>query len=351
MPNTTSKILIASAALAILISAGTAKPINAAEFNLRMHSFIPPVANPAKTWLIPWAKKINKASGGRINVKTFWKMQLGGKPQALLDQVRDGVVDIVWTLPGFTTGRMPRAEIFELPFLHKDALSTTLALQDYKDKHLGKETSDFHVLLMHVHAGVLFMTKKPVRKMSDLKGMKMRGANRTSVLLLQALGADGIATPLGRIPPMLSKGVIDGVLLPYEIAPAVKMHELGKYFTDLAAPARRMNTAVFTFLMNKKSYAKLPADMKKVIDNNSGRNIAAAAGKHWEALEAPSKRVMKSKKKNKFSTLSATESNKIRKVAEAVYSKVVSELKSKHGINNGQQLIDDARTMIAKYSK
>ena len=91
--------------------------------------------------------------------------------------------------------------------------------------------------------------------------------------------------------------------------------------------------------------------MKKVIDNNSGRNIAAAAGKHWEALEAPSKRIMKSKKKNKFSTLSATESDKIRKVAEAVYSKVVSELKSKHGLNNGQQLIDDARAMIAKYSK
>jgi|TARA_B100001964_G_C14243072_1_gene606038 TRAP-type C4-dicarboxylate transport system substrate-binding protein len=351
MSKTPTKFIIASAAIAAAIGVGTVKPLNAAEFNLRMHSFIPPVANPAKTWLIPWAKKIKKASGGRVNVKTFWKMQLGGKPQALLDQVRDGVVDMVWTLPGFTTGRMPKAEIFELPFLHKDALSSTLALQDYKDKHLGKETGDFHVLLMHVHAGVLFMTKKPVRKMADLKGMKIRGANRTSVLLLQALGVDGIATPLGRIPPMLSKGVIDGVLLPYEIAPAVKMHELGKYFTDLSAPATRMNTAVFTFLMNKKSYAKLPAAMKKVIDDNSGRNIAAAAGKNWEAIEAPSKKIMQSKKKNKFSTLNATESDKIRKVAQAVYGKVVSELKSKHGINNGQQLIDDARAMIAKYSK
>ena len=117
-------------------------------------------------------------------------MQLGGKPQALLDQARDGVVDIVWTLPGFTTGRMPKAEIFELPFLHKDALSTTLALQDFQEKHLSKETAPWHVLLMHSHAGVLFMTKKPINKMADLKGMKMRGANRTSVLLLQALGAD-----------------------------------------------------------------------------------------------------------------------------------------------------------------
>ena len=345
------KLVLFGATIAVLGSAGVVAPLKSAEFNMRMHSFIPPVANPAKTWLIPWVKKINKASGGRINIKPFWKMQLGGKPQALLDQARDGVVDIVWTLPGFTTGRMPKAEIFELPFLHKDALSTTLALQDYQAKHLRKETAPWHVLLMHSHAGVLFMTKTPISKMSDLKGMKMRGANRTSVLLLQALGADGIATPLGRVPPMMSKGVINGVLLPYEIAPAVKMQELGKYFTDLATPSPRLNTAVFTMLMNKKSYAKLPADLKKVIDDNSGRNIAAAAGENWDAIEAPGKRVMQSKKKNQFSTLNATESDKIRKVSQGVYDLVIAELKSKHKINNGQELINDARSMIAKYSK
>jgi TRAP-type C4-dicarboxylate transport system substrate-binding protein len=351
MSKRVPSLSLAGAALVISLGISSINPTYAAEFNMRMHSFIPPVANPAKTWLIPWAKKINKDSGGRINIKPFWKMQLGGKPQALLDQARDGVVDIVWTLPGFTTGRMPRAEIFELPFLHKDALSTTLALQDYQAKHLGNETAPWHVLLMHAHAGVLFMTKTPISKMEDLKGMKMRGANRTSVLLLQALGADGIATPLGRIPPMMSKGVIDGVLLPYEISPAVKMHELGKYFTDLATPSPRLNTAVFTLLMNKKSYAKLPADLKKVIDDNSGRNVAAAAGKNWEAIEAPSKKLMQSKKKNKFSTLSATESDKIRKVSQVVYEQVIAELKSKHNVNNGQELIDDARSMIAKYSK
>ena len=349
------KLLFISIKLTLVLSAflllGQTNLLKAAEYNLRMHSFIPPVANPAKTWLIPWAKKINKESGGRINIKPFWKMQLGGAPQSLMNQARDGVVDIVWTLPGFTNGRMPRAEIFELPFLHKNALSTTLALQDYKDKHLSNETAPWQVLLMHAHGGVLFMTKTPITKMSDLKGMKMRGANRTSVLLLQALGADGIATPLGRVPPMMSKGVINGVLLPYEIAPAVKMHELGKYFTELAAPAPRLNTAVFTLLMNKKSYAKLPSDLKKILDNNSGRNVAEAAGKNWDALEPRGKGVMKSKKKNKFSTLSATESDKIRKVSQSVYNLVIKELKNKHNVNNGQELINDARAMIAKYSK
>ena len=121
-------------------------PANSAEVTLRMHTFIPPVANPGKTWLAPWAKKIGKASNGRIKVQPFWAMQLGGKPPQLLGQVKDGVVDIVWTLPGFTAGRMPKVEAFELPFVHRNSISTTLALQDFYDKHLKDEFKDYKVL-------------------------------------------------------------------------------------------------------------------------------------------------------------------------------------------------------------
>ena len=87
------------------------------------------------------------------------------------------------------------------------------------------------------------------------------------------------------------------------------------------------------------------------MDHNSGRNVAEAAGKNWDSLEPRGKGVMKSKKKNKFSILSATESDKIRKVSQSVYNLVITELKNKHNVSNGQELIDDARSMIAKYSK
>ena len=160
-----------------------------AEVTLRMHSFIPPVANPAKTWLTPWAKKIGKASNGRIKVQPFWAMGLGGKPPQLLSQVKDGVVDIVWTLTGFTAGRMPKVEAFELPFVHRNALSTTLALQDYQDKHLVKdEFKDYKILLLHAHDGAFFMTKGPINSVQDLKGMKLRVHNRLGVWLLDSLG-------------------------------------------------------------------------------------------------------------------------------------------------------------------
>ena len=346
-----SKVLLTTAAAALAVSTlfGSTAPVNSAEVTLRMHTFIPPVANPAKTFLAPWAKKIEKASGGRIEVKTFWAMQLGGKATQLLDQVRDGVVDIVWTLPGFTTGRMPKIETFELPFIHHDAVSTTLALQDFQDKHLKDEMSEYHPLLTHAHDGELFMTKNPINKMSDIKGMKLRAANRSGVWLLQSFGADAIGSPLPRIPPMLAKGTISGAMLPYEIAPAVKMHELVKYFTELSPPDTRMGTAVFTFLMNKKSYAKLPGDLKKIIDAHSGRNIARATGENWRAIEAPGLKIMKSKKKNVFTTLSPEESMKIKKATAVVYIKFKAEMK-KLGFN-GQELIDDARSMIAKYRK
>ena len=122
--------------------------------------------------------------------------------------------------------------------------------------------------------------------------------------LLNALGATGIGLPLPQIPPALSKGVIDGVTLPYEIAPAVKTPDLVSHFSRLAGSQPRLGTNVFTFLMNKNSYEKLSAANRKVIDDNSGRNIAEMAGHNWDAIEEPGLKVVKSRKKNKFYTIS-----------------------------------------------
>lgn len=337
---------VSMAALAVMLAPTPAK---SAEVTLRMQTFIPPVANPAKHFLAPWAKKIGKASGGRIEVKPFWAMALGGKAPQLIDQVRDGVVDIVWTLPGFTAGRMPRVEVFELPFVHRDAVSTTMALQEFRETHLVEEMKDYHVLLAHAHAGAMFMTTRPVAKMEDLKGMTLRGHNRIGVWFLQALGTAGIATPLGRIPSMLSKGVIQGSLLPFEISPAVKMHELTSYFTQLSGDQKRISTAVFTFMMNKKSYAKLPPDLKKVIDDNSGWHIARKTGITWEKIEKPGEKVMRSKSKNHFNTINMMETNRIKTASKKVLQRWFDTVK-KVGVD-GPALLSDARAAIAKYAK
>ncbi len=341
-----SVITLSGAVLAAMFLSST--PAQSQSVTLKWHTFVPPVANPSKFYK-PWAAKIAKESGGKLKIQLFWTMQLGGKPTQLLDQAKDGVVDIIWGLPGFTPGRMPRVEPFELPFVHKDPLSTTLALQDFQDKHLGPDLKDYHPLLLHVHAGFLFQTKKPVLKLEDLKGMKIRAASRGGVWMLEAFGATGVGMPLPRIPQALSKGVIDGVTLPYEIAPAVKTQDLVSHFSELAGDQPRLGTNIFTLLMNKKKYQSLPADLKRVLDANSGRNVAKWAGETWAQIEVPGKKVVASKKKNKFHTISLAEADRMKKAAQPVFDRWYAEMK-KIGVD-GPALVSDARALIEKYSK
>jgi len=342
--RTTLAVVAAGAAIAL------AGPAAAQQVTLRLHTLIPPPSNPYKTFLKPWADKVAKASGGRLKIQLYPSMQLGGKPPQLVDQVKDGVVDLVWTLPGYTAGRFPKLEVFELPFVHRDPLSSTLALQDYQNKHLGDEFKDYHVILLHVHAGSLFMTKgKPIRKMSDLKGLKIRTATRAGGWYLKSLGAVPIGAPLPQIPQMLSKGVIEGAMLPFEIAPAIKMQELASNFTELSGSQPRMNTSTFGLLMNKASYARLPSDLKTVIDNLSGKHIARWVGQNWADIEIPARRVMKSKKKNRFYMMPPAEVAKMKAAAKPAIDRWLKQMKAK-GVN-GAELLADARAMIAKYAR
>jgi TRAP-type C4-dicarboxylate transport system substrate-binding protein len=342
------KLIVAAAALASGLVFSPI-PTRAQEVTLRLHSFLPPVANPMKHYIYPWAQKVEKESNGRIKVQVFPSMQLGGKAEQLLTQVRDGVVDIAWALPGFTPGVMPKLEIFELPFLHRSTHATVMALQDYIPKYMQKDFEPYHILLVHCHAGALFMTKEPINKVEDFKGMKLRSYSRTNAWILEALGAAPLQVALPELAPMLSKGTVTGSILPYEIAPSVKMQDLTDYFTTLAPPQPRLSTAIFTFLMNKKKYESLPPDLKKVIDNNSGRNLAPHAIEVWDRIEIEGEKVMHTKSKNKFASLSAEETAKFKKMVQPVFDRFKKLLDD--GGDDGAKILADAEALEAKYSK
>ena len=141
----------------------------------------------------------------------------------------------------------------------------------------------------------------------------------------------------------------EGVKTPQVAAPAVKTPDLVSHFSILAGDQPRLGTNVFTFLMNSNSYNKLPKNLRAVIDKNSGGNIAARAGKNWDAIEAPGLAVVKSKKKNKFHTIPATEVAKMKAAAQPVFERWFAEMK-KIGVD-GPALLADARDLIAKHSK
>ena len=321
--------------------------VNAQEVTLKLHHLLPPVSHAHKNMLAPWAEKVAKESGGRIKIDIYPAMQLGGKPPQLIDQVRDGVVDIVWTLPGYTPGRFTKTEVFELPFMHKDIVSTNKALTEFLEKN-GDEYSDYHVIAMFVHAGQVIHSAKPIRTAADLEGIKIRTPTRTGGWMIEAMGATPIGAPVPKIPEMLSKGVVDAVLIPYEVTLPLKVDELVDYHTVLEGDISRVNTSTFIIAMNKGRYESLPDDLKKVIDDNSGAALSQWLGEIWEAAEAPGK--AKAEASGEIITMPAAEVAKLRaRIEQPVIDRWVDEMKGK-GID-GQALVDEARALIAKHSK
>ncbi|MGE0233102.1 MAG: TRAP transporter substrate-binding protein, partial [Flavobacteriaceae bacterium] len=245
----------------------------AQEFNFKLHQFLPAQSAIPGNFLKPWAEKVEKESGGRIKIELFPSMQLGGKPPSLIDQVTDGVVDFVWTLPGYTPGRFPKAEVFELPFIAASAEASSQAFQAYAEKHMKEDFPGLKVIAVHTHGPGLIHSKTPVAKLEDLKGMKLRGPTRMVTNLLSKLGAEPIGMPVPQVPESLSRGVIDGAVIPWEVSVPLKITDLVKNHTQMGG-SNGLYVATFLFAMNKASYDKLPDDLKKVIDDNSGLGAA-----------------------------------------------------------------------------
>ena len=136
---------------------------------LRLHQMLPPQATIPARALTPWAQKVEAESGGRIKVQLFHAMQLGGAPPQLFDQARDGVVDLTWTVLGYTPGRFNKAEVFELPFMSGSAEASSRAFQEYVEQFAADEFRSVKLIAVHTHGPGLFHTKNPVTGLESLQ--------------------------------------------------------------------------------------------------------------------------------------------------------------------------------------
>ncbi|MEO0329432.1 MAG: TRAP transporter substrate-binding protein [Pseudomonadota bacterium] len=344
MKKFTAKLLGLSAAIAM---SAVASVSFAQEVTLKMHQFLPPQANVPKLVLDVWAESVEKASGGRIEVQHFPSMQLGGKPPELMDQAIDGVADIVWTVVGYTPGRFPRTEVFELPFMMTDAGAVSRAYWQMFEKHMKDDDfKDLKILGTWVHGPGLIHSNKPIREVADLQGVKVRGASRTVTSLFENFGATSVGMPVPAVPEALSKGVIDATTIPWEVTAALKIPELVKNHTEFSNKA--LYTVTFVLAMNKAKYESLPDDLKKIVDENSGEEFSVFAGETQAGADGPA-REKAAAAGNNIITLSDEEVSKWRDAAQPVYDKWIADMDSR-GID-GNALIAEAQELIKKYSK
>jgi TRAP-type C4-dicarboxylate transport system substrate-binding protein len=271
-------------------------------------------------------------------------MQLGGTPPQLFDQAKDGVADIVWTLPGYQAGRFLATEVFELPFMVSSAEKASKALWDYAAKNAREEYKGVKPLIFHVIPGTqLHTTNKQIKTLADFKGLKLRAPNRMATKLVSALGATPVPMPVPQVAESLAKGVIDGTVLPWEVIPSLKIQEIVKFHTETPAGQAFIATSAFVFAMNPGRYESLPADLKKVIDANSGAETSAWAGKIWDSVTAPARQTAVDRK-NTFYAVPAAEVALWHKSAEGVNAEWVKEVAAK-GLD-GQKLIADAKALM-----
>lgn len=336
--------MAAAAALALGFGSGS---VAAQEVTLTLHQFLPPQANVPKLILDVWADNVEEASGGRIKIDRFPSMQLGGRPPELMDQAIDGVADIVWTVVGYTPGRFPRTEVFELPFMMTNARATSRAYWEMFEKHMrDNDFKDVKILGTWVHGPGIIHANKEVRAPSDMQGLKVRGGSRLVNSLLEKVGAEPVGMPVPAVPEGLSKGVIDGTTIPWEVTAALKISELVGNHTEF--PGNALYVLTFVLAMNKDRYDSLPADLQKVIDDNSGLEFSVFAGGVMEDSDAPA-RAIAVERGNNIVTLTAEEAQAWQDVAAPIYTEWVAEMEEK-GID-GQALIDEARMLIDQYTE
>jgi len=336
------QILKAGCVAAVLI--GAAGAAQAQDVTLKLHQLLPERATIPAKFLIPWAAKVEKESGGRIKIEHYPSMQLGGKPPELVQQVTDGVVDMIWTVMGYTPGRFPRAEAFELPFMVTNGEQTSKAFYEYYEKHMQNDFPGMKVIAVHTHGPGLLHTKDPVNSLDDIKGMKLRGPTRVITQMLDSFGAVPVGMPVPAVPEAVSKGVIDGAVIPWEITLPLKMAELVGNHTEFSGD-RGLYSATFLFAMNQASYDALPDDLKKVIDDNSGIEAAAWAGRAMDGGDVVGRKKA-AEKGNNIIVLDEAETNRWKEAAASVVDSWVKEMDGK-GMD-GQALVDDAQALLKK---
>jgi TRAP-type transport system periplasmic protein len=340
------KVSLLSAVAAIVLGSGVACAASDV-VTLKVEHFLPTSSNFHKFILVPWCDKISKESGGKLKCQIYPSMQLGGTPSQLFDQIRDGITDIGWSLPTYQAGRFTKAEAFELPFIARSSERGSQALWDYIQKDALDEFKGTKLIFTHLHDGSqLQFGKKSVKNLEDLKGLKVRAPSRIGSMTLAALGAVPVQMPAPAVPEGISKAVVDGASIPWEVMTAFKLQEICKTHTETAPNQAKHAYSIFVFAMNPAKYNSLPPELKKVIDNNSGLATSKWVGKTFDSFTTPARQIATARH-NTFNVLTDAEYKRWVKATGTVDDEWIKEVNAKGG--NGKALLNDAKAFLKKY--
>lgn len=339
-----------NASLAMFATALALAPVlaQAQTVTIKFAHFLPSNSNFHKNVAEPWCEAIEKDSGGKMKCQIYPALQLGGTPAQVADQIKNGVADVGWTSPSYTTGRFPRTEALELPFmLPPDGLGGSRAMWEYTQKNGQEDFKDFRLLAIHSTTNVVISTaSKPVLSLQDVKGLKLRSPSRVTSLVLTAMGGTPVNVPLAQTTESIAKGVIDGTLAPWEILPATKVDEVTKYHMEGMPGQPGLAQTPAVVLMNKARYDSLAPDLKAVIDKRSGPWLVDLIGTAFDRGNEAARKKMAGQG-NKILVIKNDEYAAMKTAAASIETDWIKQAGAR-GLD-GAKLANDARTIGKKY--
>jgi TRAP-type C4-dicarboxylate transport system substrate-binding protein len=297
---------------------------------------------------LPWARRIEAASNGRIRVSVVGNLGLSGPPSELLGKVVRSEADISWTVAGYTPGRFQKLSVFELPWIVSSrAAVTSLALHEYYETHARDELADVHVLAIWCHSGGVIMSKDHrVLLPSDLKDLRIRASSAQLGRMLAAFGAEPKHMSGPAVTAELDRGNLDGTLLPYEVIPSFQLqgriHQISEFAGD-----RALYTSVHILAMSRERYMRLPPELRQVIDENSGLKLAGEIGRLFDSFETIGRDVFEANG-GTVTFVKGEQYSLWNQQSQPVIDAWVQQQKERGA--DGEMLLKAAKSLIAKYS-
>jgi TRAP-type transport system periplasmic protein len=317
-------------------------PVGAQTYNFTYSTFFPPTHIQTK---VPeaWAKEISELSNGRINIKIFTGGSLTPAPQ-IYDGVVKGISDFGLSVFAYSPGRFPVIEAVDNPLGYPNAFVATRVINELYKKFQPKELADVHVCYLFAHGpGLLHTVSKPVRKLEDVKGLKIRSTG-TSQLIVRAYGGAPVAMSQGETYDALRKNIVDGTLVPIEALEGFKQGEVLKFTTLTYSSSYSQG---FFVAMNLQKWNSLPPDLQKIITDVS-KKYEEITAKAWEDSDESGRRFV-SKLGHEFIELSDEESAKFKEAVQPVFETYIKNATEK-GVD-GEAVFKAVQEMVKEYSK
>lgn len=275
------------AGLPALLLLGAVAQAQQEVYRLKLSHYAPAVHHQHSVTFVEWAEDLERRSNGRLVVDIYSSEQLGKMSQQY-NLVRRGDVDIAWMMHGIPAGRFPLMELTHLPLIFDSGEQASQVLMDLVPEYLAEEHKGVKILYLFGHSpGVVHTRGRAVRVPSDFQGLRIRHPSSVIGETLRAWGASPAGMPTSELAGNLDKGVINGLVIPYDGVFAFRLAPYIDYSTELFSYVNS-----FGVLMNPASYARLPPDLQRLIDETTGKAAAREVGARWDAAEAPGRAYM-----------------------------------------------------------